>query len=262
MPPIDTQKRIAEYLDKKSIAIEKMINEKRRLIELLHEKKASFVNKVVIKGINSEQKYKDSGIDWLGEIPSSWEIKPFISLFKEKRNINYDGSIKNVLSLSYGKIIDRDVESNFGLLPASFNTYQIVEPGWIVFRLTDLQNDKKSLRTAIVLNKGIITSAYLAVEANKEIYPAYAAFLLYAYDLRKIFYSMGGGVRQSIGYAELKWLPIVMPHYDTQIKIADLLSKEVKKIDSAIQKTEEQISKLKEYHSSLIYATVTGKIKV
>lgn len=106
--------------------------------------------------------YKDSGVEWLGEVPGHWPIKPFFSLLSERRESNKGMVNDNLLSLSYGRIIQRDIESLDGLLPASFETYQVVHPGDIIFRLTDLQNDKRSLRSAIVGEKGIITSAYLA----------------------------------------------------------------------------------------------------
>ena len=79
----------------------------------------------------------------------------------------------NLLSLSYGKVIDKDINTTDGLLPASFEGYQIVEPGNIILRLTDLQNDHKSLRTGLVTRRGIITSAYTCLETRDDILPEY-----------------------------------------------------------------------------------------
>ena len=148
--------------------------------------------------------YKDSGIEWVGAMPERWSAKPLFALFKERQYLNVGNQEANVLSLSYGRIIRRDVESNFGLLPESFETYNIVEPLNIVLRLTDLQNDKRSLRCGLVNEKGIITSAYLTLQKIKDVDCKYMYYLLHNYDIRKVFYSMGGGVRQIIKFDDLK----------------------------------------------------------
>ena len=100
---------------------------------------------------------KDSGIQWIGEIPEHWKIHPVYYYFGERKNNNILGQENNLLSLSYGKVIKKDIHIAEGLLPASFNTYTVVEPGDIVIRPTDLQNDRKSLRTGLCREKGIIT---------------------------------------------------------------------------------------------------------
>src|SRR5690625_5059945 len=143
--------------------------------------------------------YKDSGIEWVGDIPKGWKVVPLFSVMSERRKPNIGLREKNLLSLSYGSIVNRDIDSLEGLLPASFETYQIIYPSDIIFRLTDLQNDKKSLRSAIAKAKGIITSAYLATIC-KTINAEYAQYLFRFYDLSKVFYSMGGGLRQSMRF--------------------------------------------------------------
>ncbi|OHB25048.1 MAG: hypothetical protein A2542_00135 [Parcubacteria group bacterium RIFOXYD2_FULL_52_8] len=262
VPPLETQKSIAAFLDERTKVIDELIAKKERLMELLREKRQSLIIRVVTKGLDPKAKMKASGMEWVGDIPKEWKILPFRSLFREKNISNESGSVQNVLSLSYGRIVDRDVESNFGLLPASFDTYQIIEAGWIVFRLTDLQNDHKSLRTALATKRGIITSAYLAVEAMHQVRPAYASYLLHAYDLCKVFYSMGGGIRQSIDYVDLKWMPIPLPSIEEQDAIIQHVDKEAMKIDKAATLIASQLEQLKEYRASLIYSSVTGKIKV
>lgn len=262
IPDEETQKRIATFLDERTKTIDELIAKKEKLIELLREKRQSLITQVVTRGLDPKAKMKSSGIEWIGDAPKEWNILPFRSLFSERHVPNTNGIVNNVLSLSYGRIVDRDVESNFGLLPASFDTYQIIEAGWIIFRLTDLQNDHKSLRTALASKRGIITSAYLAVESTKNIRTEYASYLLHAYDLRKVFYSMGGGIRQSIDYVDLKWMPILVPPTNEQDAIVGYLDIEVVKIDKATSLITQQIQQLKEYRSSLIYSAVTGKTKI
>lgn len=201
--------------------------------------------------------YKDSGIDWVGDIPSSWVVKPTFSVFDPQVTKNTEGQETKVLSLSYGNIVERDVETNFGLLPESFNTYQIVDDGDLILRLTDLQNDKKSLRVGMVKQRGIITSAYLKLRASNVIEPRFAYRLLHSYDTTKVFYGMGGGLRQSMKFEDFRRLPILVPSLDEQQKIANFLDHETAKIDTLITKQEKLIELLKEKRQAVISHAVT-----
>ena len=100
---------------------------------------------------------KDSGISYVGHIPSNWEQHPVYYYFYEGKKPNRACKEENLLSLSYGKVIRKDINTNEGLLPASFSTYNIVDGNDIIIRPTDLQNDKRSLRTGLVKEHGIIT---------------------------------------------------------------------------------------------------------
>jgi len=104
---------------------------------------------------------KDSGVEWLREVPAHWEVLPGRVCYLEKRQLNADMMERIVLSLSYGKIVVKPKKRLHGLVPASFETYQIIDPGDIICRPTDLQNDYMSLRFGISKNRGIITSAYI-----------------------------------------------------------------------------------------------------
>ncbi len=200
--------------------------------------------------------YKDSGVEWLGEVPAPWAIKPFYSLARERNESNVGMLEDNLLSLSYGRIVRKSIESNDGLLPESFETYQIIKPGDIVFRLTDLQNDKRSLRTAIVEEQGIITSAYLAA-TPVGLQSSYLSYLLRAYDVTKVFYSMGGGLRQSMKFSDIKRLPILAPSTEEQTAIATFLDRETAKIDGLIAEQEKLIALLAEKRQATISHAVT-----
>ena len=200
--------------------------------------------------------YKDSGVDWLGEVPAHWAINPFYSLASERTEPNSGMLEDNLLSLSYGRIVRKNIESNDGLLPESFETYQIVKPGDIVFRLTDLQNDKRSLRTAIVEEQGIITSAYLTAKPT-GLQSGYLSHLLRAYDVTKVFYSMGGGLRQSMKFSDIKRLPTLAPSAEEQTSIATFLDRETAKIDGLIAEQEKLIALLAEKRQATISHAVT-----
>ena len=199
---------------------------------------------------------KDSGIEWIGEIPEGWEISPLFSIFKERKQKNYNLKETNILSLSYGKIIRRNTETNMGLLPESFETYNIVDKSNIILRLTDLQNDKTSLRTGLVIERGIITSAYIALESiNTE--NVFFHYLLHCYDELKVFYVMGNGVRQNLKFAELSRLPLLVPPLAEQQRIADYLDAKCAYIDQCLELTRQSMEKLRAYKLSCITEAVT-----
>lgn len=213
-----------------------------------------------MEGLNKYQaypEYRDSGVEWIDAIPFHWEVLPTFSLCEASTKKNIDGAENNVLSLSYGNIIPRDIETNFGLLPESFNTYQLVENGDIILRLTDLQNDKNSLRVGLVKQKGIITSAYLKLSSQGSMLSEYLYRLLHSYDTTKVFYGMGGGLRQSMKFEDFRRLPLLLPSKNEQGKIIDFLDHETAKIDNLIEKQQQLIELLKEKRQAVISHAVT-----
>ncbi len=202
-------------------------------------------------------KYKPSGMEWLGNVPEQWTIKPLFAVADEIKNKNTGMVEENLLSLSYGKIIQKDINTDYGLLPESFETYQIIELGDIILRLTDLQNDHKSLRVGCVEERGIITSAYLNLRTKFGVLFKYVFYCLFNYDVQKIFYNYGGGVRQSMRFADLKWLPIPLPSPPEQQAIVEYLDRETDKIDTLIAKKKRLIELLWEKRMVLISNAVT-----
>ena len=200
---------------------------------------------------------KDSGIEWIGEIPATWDIHPVYSYFGERKNKNSLGNENNLLSLSYGRVIRKDINANGGLLPESFNTYNIVEADDIIIRPTDLQNDKRSLRTGLVKEHGIITSAYIDLCPIKHVDSRYFHYLLYAYDVMKVFYNMGNGVRQGLNYSEFSKLIVIEPSYAEQVSIADFLDAKFAEIDALTADIQTQIDILEQYKRSVITEAVT-----
>ena len=200
---------------------------------------------------------KDSGIEWVGIIPSHWIIHPVYYYFGERKNKNKFGQEDNLLSLSYGKIIRKDINTSEGLLPESFNTYNIVEKGDIVIRPTDLQNDKRSLRTGLVRERGIITSAYICLKPIKDIDSRFFNYQLHSYDVIKVFYNMGNGVRQGLNFSEFSHLLVFEPPLDEQKRIAGYLDAKCAEIDALTADIQTQIDTLEQYKRSVITEAVT-----
>ena len=144
---------------------------------------------------------KDSGIEYVGSIPADWDIHPLYCYFGERKNKNYALQEQNLLSLSYGNVIRKDIDTVGGLLPASFNTYNIVENGDIIIRPTDLQNDKRSLRTGLVTEKGIITSAYIDLKPVLEVNSSYYRYLLHSFDIKLLLLSSTPNVPKSTPFS-------------------------------------------------------------
>ncbi len=262
IPPIYEQKEIAVFLDSQCSEIDVISADIQKEIEILEQYKRSVITEAVTKGLNPEAEMKDSGIEWVGNIPVHWDVRPLYYYFAERKKKNYLGQEQNLLSLSYGKVIRKDINTSEGLLPDSFNGYNIIEPGDIVLRLTDLQNDKRSLRTGLVKEHGIITSAYVTLKAAKEVVPEYFHYLLHAYDVMKVLYNMGNGVRQGLNYSELSKMHIVAPPIDEQKNIAAYLDAKCKEIESIIESKKQQLTVIDSYKKSLIYEYVTGKKEV
>jgi type I restriction enzyme S subunit len=184
-------------------------------------------------------------------------MTPLFTVARERHVSNRGNLESNVLSLSYGRIIRRDISENFGLLPESFETYQIVAGGNIVLRLTDLQNDKKSLRVGLATERGIITSAYVSLSVMGQLAPSFAFYLLHAYDVTKVFYALGGGVRQTMKFEDLKWIPMVVPDHDEQRAIGAFIDRETARIDGLVAKKEQLLNLLQEQRATLISRAVT-----
>lgn len=202
---------------------------------------------------------KQSGIDWIGEIPDDWKINQLSKIVSQVKNKNIGLKENNLLSLSYGKIKRKNINTNDGLLPASFDGYNIISDGDIVLRLTDLQNDHTSLRVGRATEQGIITSAYTTLHPVDYDNSKYLYYILHSFDLKKGFYGMGSGVRQGLNYDEVKTLKVPLPPKATQQSIAEYLDKKLSEIDSIIEESKKSIEEYNAWKQSIIFEAVTGK---
>ncbi len=206
--------------------------------------------------------YKETDVPWLRKVPSNWEIVPGRACYREKKVSNEGLQEKTVLSLSYGKIVIKPPEKLHGLVPESFETYQIISPGDIICRPTDLQNDRTSLRFGLNHHRGIITSAYMCLTTKQDISRNYGHLLLHAYDLKKVFYGLGSGLRQNLSWEDFKYLPCLLPSEPEQRAIARYLDWADERIQRLIEAREKQIEYLEEYKQAIIQQAVTGQIDV
>ncbi len=207
--------------------------------------------------------YKSSTEKWMPKIPAHWQTVFLSSLFDEHKLKNIGMISTNLLSLSYGRIIRKDINGKSGLLPESFETYNVIQPNDIVLRLTDLQNDHKSLRTGLSRDEGIVTSAYVTLRRRSDkINAAYYRYYLHVFDLHKGFYGMGNGVRQSLSFDGIKKLTLLVPTDDEQEKIVEFLDYQSALINKLIQYNKKNIGLLVENLNRRFFETEKSEKRI
>lgn len=203
------------------------------------------------------REYKESGQDWIANVPSHWELRPAFGVYEENHDKNTGMRERTVLSLSYGRIVIKPPEKLHGLVPESFETYQIVNAGDIIVRTTDLQNDHNSLRIGLVKDRGIITSAYLALRVKAGIRSDFGYQVLNVWDLSKAIYGYGSGLRQNLGFFHFKRMLVAVPPPEEQDAIVKFLNYASGQIDRAIKAKRRTIALLNEQKQAIIHRTVT-----
>jgi len=236
----EDQKRISRFLDE----IDNYISSEEKKLENLRNTRNAYLVKLFPKegGTEPEIRFKGFGARWLN--------KPLGELVSYKKELNNLAHCDQLLSLSYGKIIKKDITASKGLRPQSYKTYQIINPGTIVLRLTDLQNDHKSIRVGLSQNHGIVSPAYVCFNMKESLCANYCYYVLLLYDsIYKQFYKMGDGLRQTLSFNELKDLIIPVP---SEIKEQNVIAEFFISMDEYIKSSEDKISKLKRIRKGLL----------
>ena len=215
------------------------------------------VNKVICKGDNIE--FVDSGIEWVGTIPATWSIFPACGVFCEVKEKNTNGEYNNPFSFRYGEIVNKKIAGEIDeSVEETLSTYRVVAPDTIMINGLNLNYDFISQRVAIVRDKGIITSAYLAVQPDKnKVVPRFVLYLLKAYDYRQVFHGLGSGIRKTLKYQDFKKIKIVAPSLAEQKTIVSYLDFQCEQIDCIISDAKASIEEYKSWKASIIYEAVT-----
>lgn len=206
------------------------------------------------------RKMKDSGIEWIGGIPEGWEVAPVRSCFDEVRTKNTDGQEQNALQFKSGNIISK---ANFNAniddyVADTITNYTVVLHDTVMINGLNLNYDFKSLRVALVKEKGVITSAYLAIFPDREkIFPQYATYLFKGYETKMAFHNMGAGIRKTLGYKEFKNQPLLLPSKEEQNKISAYLDSKCSHIDIMLSKIRSSIEEYKKLKQAIITQAVT-----
>ncbi|WP_304343988.1 restriction endonuclease subunit S [Chryseobacterium koreense] len=253
-PKIEEQIAIATYLDRKTAEIDALITDKKRLLELYEEEKTAVINQAVTKGIDPKAKMKDSGIEWLGEIPEHWEVKRFKYFFRliteKKENDLLKIGLENIESKT-GKFIKTDAE---------------FEGQGISFKLKDILFGKlRPYLAKVWLSEfdGQAVGDFYVFRAKENVLPEFAKYRILDSSFIEIVNSSTYGSKMPrVSWEFISDLFIAFPNSKEQQSIVRHIEIECTRIDAKIAKTQRLIELLTEYRTALISEVVTGKIKV
>ncbi|HKZ54787.1 MAG TPA: restriction endonuclease subunit S [Anaerolineales bacterium] len=245
-PALEEQHAIAAFLDRETSKIDALVAKKERLIELLQEKRAALISHAVTKGLDPNASMKDSGVEWLGEIPEDWEVRP----------------LKRLASLRAGAAITAESIEEYGDYPVfGGNGIRGYTSSYTHEGRFPLIGRQGALCGCVNLASGRFWASEHAVVATprSEVDSHCLAYLLHAMSLNS--YSQSAA-QPGLAIETISPLPVPMPRTGEQRAIADFLDRETSKIDALVAKVREGIERLKEYRTALISAAVTGKIDV
>lgn len=200
---------------------------------------------------------KDSGIEWIGQIPEEWNIWPTKRFFRHTKTLAGEQvDSYERLALTMNGVIKRSKDDSEGLQPEKFDTYQVLRENELVFKLIDLANVKTS-RVGLSPYTGIVSPAYIILTNDNEDNRFYYYYFMSMY-YNEIFNNLGdNGVRSSLNAQDLLNIPMVDIPNSLQKRIADFLDEKCGKIDRYIEKQQQVIEKLKAYKQSVITEAVT-----
>ena len=259
LPPLPEQQRIADYLDKQCSIMDKLAEILQQQIEKLKEYKQSVITEAVTKGLDPNVAMKDSGIEWIGEIPTEWKIERVGSLFMCRNE----------------KVSDRD------FAPLSVSKQGVVPQIETVAKSDNSDNRKLVLKDDFVINSrsdrkqscGLsfldgsvsLINIVLSIRNKQQLTTSFLPYVMKNYGFAEEFYKWGHGIVADLWttrWQELKSIFIPLPPLPEQQRIANYLDKKCEEIDKLIKIKQEKIDKLSEYKKSLIYECVTGKREV
>ena len=273
VPPIQTQARIAEFLNKKTSEIDTIILKKEQMLLSLEEKKKTIIDETATKGLNPSASMKDSGIEWIGENSEHWEVKPLGYLGSCQNGVSKGGDYfgEGYPFVSYG-----DIYKNYELPTQIEGLAKSSEEDREAYSV--LYGDVFFTRTSETIEEIGIASTCLKTIENavfsgftirfrpynlKELYPEYSKYFFRSNYIRvSLVKEMNIVTRASLSQTLLKSLKVILPSYEDQKNIVLYFEKQFQIIDEAKEKISNQIDKLKEYRQSLISEAVTGKIDI
>ena len=275
LPSIEEQTEITTYLDNKCTEIDSVIEKTKSTIEEYKKLKQSVITEAVTKGIRPNREMKDSGIEWIGEIPKEWDILPFRHILFERNEKNNPVISEEILSLSIelGVTLYADKTTNLDRFKEDFTQYKLAHEGDLVM------NSMNMIVGATGVSKwfGCVSPVYYTFYDN-DIEHTTAKFCEYIFrskTMLRVLHSYGKGIyaidrgddkintcRLKVSKEDLKSIKIPLPNISEQKEIVAYLNDKTAEIDTLIAKKEQIVSELESYKKSLIYEYVTGKKEV
>lgn len=261
--PVDEQLKIVQVLDKKCAQVDALITNIQTQIEKLKAYKQSMITEVVTKGLDPTVPMKDSGVEWIGEIPKHWSVIPSKFLFANCDERRREGDVQLTASQKYGMISQEEYmrreNARIVLADKGLENWKHVEPFDFVISLRSFQGGLEMSEVT-----GCATWHYIILRARQRIHPYYYKWLfkssMYITTLQRTCNYIRDG--QDLRYSNFVKVPLCIPTLYEQQKIADFLDRKCAKIDHLITLKQSKIEKLEQYKRSLIYEYVTGKREV
>ncbi len=270
LPPLFEQQQIANYLDQKTTAIDQLIQKKEQLIQLLEEKRTAMINQAVTKGLDPTVPMKDSGIEWLGEVPAHWEVKPLsrISSYISYGFTNPMPSTDEGIFMLTAKDINNGEINYSKARKTSVLAYETLLTAKSKPKPYDILITKDGTLGRVIYYKGeekiCISQSVALLRVDDEITDRkFVSLALQSKSYQnKILFDAGGTTIKHIYITRLVKMKMGFPPIQEQITITHYINTKNQEIDQAITKTKDQIKLLKEYKTTLISDVVTGKIDV
>ena len=268
-PPLKEQTQIANYLDAKTTAIDKKVNLLQQKIKHYKAYRKTLINETVTKGLDKTVKLKDSGINWIGEIPEHWEVKRL----KDVSNIFTGNSIsdKSLFEINkdaYNYIATKDInihtkEVNYDngvYIPKTDKSFKVTKKNTSLICLEGASAGKKLTfvdREVAFVNKLCAIKSF-----DKNVFDKYIFYSLQTDLFNSQFFELLSGLIGGVSLGLLKYFNILVPAIKEQQQTANYLDTKTTLIDKIVKNIETQITTLKELRKTLINEVVTGKVKV
>ena len=259
VPPLAEQERIAEFLDAKCAEVDALAGEIKEQIATLEEYKRSVITEAVTKGLDASVPMKDSGIEWIGEIPQSWDVLPNKYIMKKTKELCQKYSGQAILSLTMNGVIERDLDAG-GKMPSSFDGYQLIKKGNLLLCLFDI--DVTPRCAGLILKDGVTSPAYSQFVMTNMAYAPYFAYYYIMVDNTKELLHMTKNLRYSLNEEQFGAIKAPCPPLAEQERIAEFLDAKCAEVDALIAEKQNQLATLEEYKKSVIFEYVTGKKEV
>ena len=253
-PSISEQSAIAAYLDSQCAKIDEIIAEAKASIEDYKQWKASIIYEAVTKGLDPKAEMKDSGIEWIGEIPAHWTTIANKYVMRKKKRICEKWKNQNVLSLTMNGVVVRDILNPVGKMPTTFDGYQLL------MCLFDIDVTPRCVGR--VFCDGVTSPAYSCFQLNNHADLGYYYYYYLMVDNTKELLHLAKNLRHSFTEEQLGMLKVPFPPFKEQSTIAAYLDTQCAKIDELSAEKLSLIADLEAYKKSLIYEVVTGKRRV
>ena len=261
LPAIAEQRAITTFLDRETARIDALVAKKERLIELLQEKRTALITRAVTKGLDPKVPMKDSGVEWLGEIPAHWEPMKIKRLFRQtKRQEHADLTVLSVYR-DYGVVEKSSRDDNFNRTPEDLDSYQLVNVGDLVI------NKMKAWQGSLGVSQlsGITSPDYAVFSPHHSESGRFLHHFLRNKLLTNVYLTMSNGIRPSQWRLEperFEDLTVFVPTRTEQTKICEYVDHGVQGVSQLIERVETAVNCLEELRTALISAAVTGKIDV